>query len=146
MMKDDSKAAQEIANKGGNIPISQFGRDHWNTFAYLETRIVDHRGVIKLEHMRVDPVLHPHFAHEYSRMFSPAPTRLASGEVSSHDDWSCLDDAEAEGLIQNVGSGMNRRYVFTDKGRQIATALREYITRNNTTLGFDPSVTYLTNM
>lgn len=122
-----------------HIPINRWGRDHWSTLAYLETRIVGHRGVIQREHMRCDPALHPHLAHEGSRMGSPAPTRLADGEVSSHDDWSCQDDAEAEGLIQNVGTGLYRRYVLTDKGRPVAHALRDYLAQHDTSRGFDPS-------
>lgn len=121
-----------------HIPLKRWGRDHWSTFAYLETRIVDHRGTIQRERMRCDPALHPLLAHEGSRMGDPAPTRLVSGEVASHDDWSCLDDAEAEGLIQSVGTGLHRRYVLTDKGRSVAHALRDYLAQHNTSRGFDP--------
>lgn len=108
------------------VPPAAWGRDHWSTFAYVETRIVDHKGVPDRRHMRCDPALHPQFAHEGSRMGTPSPTRLREGERQGHDDWSCLDDAEAAGLLRNAGTGLNRVYVLTDEGRRVADLLREH--------------------
>lgn len=120
------------------IKIDRWGQDHWSTLAYLETRIVDYDGVVERKHMRCDPALHPHFAHVGSYMGAASPTRLADSEMAQHDDWSCLDDAEAEGLIQNIGTGVHRRYTLTRNGQRVANSLREYIARNKTTRGFIP--------
>jgi len=108
------------------IPMSQWGKDHWSTFAYIETRITDHKGVPNKQHMRCDPKLHPAHAHEGSHMGPPAPTRLRDGELPNHDDWSCLEDAEAAGLLTNNGTGMFPVYVLTDKGGEVTDALRKH--------------------
>jgi hypothetical protein len=42
------------------------------------------------------------------------PTRLRNDvELSDHDDWDCLDDAEAAGLIESAGTGINPTYKLT---------------------------------
>ena len=35
-----------------SITVDEFGKDHWSLFAYIETRCVDHKGVLDLAHMR----------------------------------------------------------------------------------------------
>jgi len=108
-----------------NIPIYDWGRDHWSTFGYIEIRIVDFKGIPDNHHMRCDPKLHPLLAHEGSsgRTY---PTRLREGEVPNHDDWSCLEDAEAVGLLINTGTSLNRVYKLTDEGHHVAAALRRH--------------------
>jgi hypothetical protein len=85
-------------------PIQLWGQDHWSTFAYLETRIVDHDGVVDNRKMRCAPRLHREFAHfMYEGELadgSKYPTRLKSGEIENHDDWSCLEDMVVLGLIK----------------------------------------------
>lgn len=112
------------------IEIDRWGKDHWSTFAYIETRIVDHKGVPDVRHMRCDCDLHPQFESPYMTHAAAGkkyPTRLAGGvQVPDHDDWCCLDDAEEAGLLENVGTGLNRVYVLTPWGRKVANALREH--------------------
>lgn len=115
-----------------HIPPNQWGKSHWSTFAYIETRIVDHKGVLFLEHMRTDPDLHPLFAHRGCRkglsdVLSPKryPTKLKGMTLlENHDDWSYADDAEEAGLLENIGTGINRIYRLTEEGEKVATALR----------------------
>lgn len=106
--------------------MARWGKDHWSTFAYIETRTVDYKGVPDKRHMRCDPALHPAHAHEGSRMGAPSPTRLNDGELPDHDDWSCLDDAEAAGMLTSSGTGMFPVYALTEEGRRVADALREH--------------------
>lgn len=92
------------------IDKTLFGKDHWSTFAYLETRIVDHNGIPNPEHMRVDIKIHPQFVNRAARdQDKPSPpTRLNDGSaVKDHDDWSCIDDlAEAgDGEEQTTARG-----------------------------------------
>jgi hypothetical protein len=116
-----------MSNPQPPIPVEQWGSDHWSTFGYIETRIVDHKGVADRHHMRCDPTLHPQFAHEGCRMGPCSPTRLAGGATRDrHDDWSCLDDEEAAGLLENEGTGLHRIYRLTERGRAIADALRAH--------------------
>ena len=39
--------------------VSQFGKDHWSTFAYIETRCVDRKGRLEKRNMRCDVDRHP---------------------------------------------------------------------------------------
>ena len=107
------------------IAVQDWGRDHWSTFAYVETRIVEHKGMVDVRHMRCDPDLHPLFAHAGSHS-AKHPTRLREGTRSDHDDWSCLDDAEAAGLLCNNGTGMHRIYALPEEGHRAAAALRKH--------------------
>jgi len=77
------------------IPMEEFGKDHWSTFAYVETLVVEGEQP-RRERMRCDADRHPQFAHgEFKDKF---PTRTKKGEVKNHDDWDCLDDCELVGL------------------------------------------------
>src|SRR5271154_4036156 len=87
--------------------LENFGRDHWTTFLYIETCCVDHGGMPNKVRMRCDRRRHPWFVH-----MNPAdgmreggyPTRLRDGaELHDHDDWDCIDDLIAEGLLENLG-------------------------------------------
>lgn len=105
----------------GPVPMARWGKDHWTTFAYVETRWVDHRGMISHDQMRCDRQRHPMFysAKKRCHMFgtdadgAKYPTRLkteepgedgtwGSVELPGHDDYNCLDDAIREGLIEAV--------------------------------------------
>lgn len=85
------------------------------------------------ERMRCDPNLHPAQENMANRASCRSdgrrsyPTRLVDGEeVEGHDDWSCLDDAVAEGLLLAVGTGLQPAYVLTDTGRRVAAKLRAH--------------------
>lgn len=58
---------------------------------------------------------------------SKYPTILRNGELlEGHDDWDCLDDAVKIGLLEDVGTGLNRTFKLTSEGRRIANLLREH--------------------
>lgn len=103
-----------------------WGRDHWSTFLYLETRIVDHHGMIKDAQMRGrDP--------EY-------PTRLNDGtEIQMHSDWDCIDDMAAAGLVRFVHDEADgtMRYQLTDYGWIVAGALRKHRAITGSTSHFE---------
>lgn len=96
---------QYVPAPGDRIPIEQWGSDHWSTLAYLETRIVDHKGQIEHDHMRCHPARHPGMYAAKRRCFGASgdgsryPTRLRDGEAADHDDYDCIDDMIAEGLV-----------------------------------------------
>jgi hypothetical protein len=108
------------------IPIEQWGKDHWSTFAYLETRCVDHGGVVDIRHMRCDSHRHPQFAHIRTDSDKKYPTQYKGGLLQDHDDWDCLDDCELLGLIENKGTGLHRVYKLTALGRMIAAQIRQH--------------------
>lgn len=130
----------------GPIPMAEWGRDHWSTLGYLETRCVDHGGAVSGLHMRTDVALHPNMGPTevvgFARQIDGAKyaTRLRGGAAVAfpHDDWSCLDDAEASGLVENVGTGAQRRYKFTERGQAVAAALRKHKAGGGSFSNFDP--------
>ena len=128
--------------KKQEIKIEQFGRDHWSLFAYIETRIVDYKGVLDKNHLRikeeVDTAGRTFFgpSHEWNPDWG---TRLkgfaidknyqeidSSLKLPNHDDLDCFDDLESEGLIENFGSGLNPAAKLTKKGIKIVSKLREH--------------------
>lgn len=123
-----------------NVPIEKFGKDHWSTFAYIETRCVDHRGELDLKHMRCNPEKHPHFVHLTNGFGHIAVWKTSNGtrlsgfcaetnksnkktHLKDHDDWDCIDDMEAAGLIIQNG---NLQYGLTDLGWQVISELRKW--------------------
>ncbi len=88
---------------GPRIALNRWGKDHWSTLAYLETRAVDSAGVIKNANMRTSIKRHPLFVAR-GPLASPTdggqyPTSYKDGEMCEHDDWDCLDDMVQAGLL-----------------------------------------------
>jgi len=118
-----------------HIPIKKWGKDHWSTFAYLETLAVDGGkggwAIPVRERMRTNELTHPHLLGSIGYSTEPLhsskyPTRLREGEVKGHDDWDCVDDMVKEGLLKDVGSGLNRAFTFTKLGKKVAGELRKH--------------------
>lgn len=96
------------------IPISEWGKDHFSTLAYLETRCVDNRGWIDNDNMRTNPRRHRKLVGDRRIRMAEIggtgiegtekhPTRLANGVVlPKHDDFDCLNDAVEAGLVEIV--------------------------------------------
>lgn len=101
------------------IPMSLFGKDHWSTFAYVETRAVDHKGLLDHDRMRCHAGRHPVLLRAKRLVITAAsadgsryPTRIKASEtddedgrhgvteVPDHDDYDCLDDLIAAGLLE----------------------------------------------
>lgn len=140
------------------IPIERWGRDHWSTLAYVETRIVDHGGRLDLNHMRAHPRVHRAFANAASREADTAsPTRLNDDTtVDRHDDWSCVEDAVALGLLTmdeqepiqrrraDEGGAFSKarspRFVLTDLGRDVANQLRAHKGNGGSFATFRPTL------
>lgn len=122
-----------------------WGKDHWSTLGYLECRAVDNKGFIKNDHMRCNPRIHREFAHAGSFMGKSSPTRLKNGEMEQHDDWSCVEDMVAGGLIvmywkpiSDEPFGCNvARVLFTDKGLTVVQSLRRHKMAGGTFSNFE---------
>lgn len=94
-----------------HVPIELWGSDHYDTIAYVEARVVDHGGVLAHPNMRTDAGRHPRFYKPLGMIGSSAadgsgyPTRLINDQTREHhDDWDCLFDMEAEGLVVLVNN------------------------------------------
>jgi len=120
------------------IPPERWGRDHFQTLLYLETRAVDEKGIIDNRQMRCNPRLHRQFANiGYSGIIdgSKYPTRLKEGEITNHDDWSCLDDLVKAGCVEayywddkpdELFGNFKALVVFTPLGLTMAASLRAH--------------------
>lgn len=113
---------------GKPVPMEEWGRDHRTTMLYIETRCVDYSGVPDAAHMRTcngRPLRGDVSGRLPSGSQEDFPTRLKDGtELSDHDDWDCVDDFEAAGLLEWQGTGMNPIFKLTDKGWEHAHNLR----------------------
>ena len=124
--------------EGEAIPIERFGQDHWSTLAYFETVATDKKGIIDNRRMRCNPRLHRSLANMSGFGIidgSKYPTRLKEGQIENHDDWSCLEDMVAAGLVEaftrikypeEVFGNMEAKIKLTPLGFKIAHELREF--------------------
>lgn len=117
--------------KTKNIPIEYFGKDHWSTFVYVETLAVESvstEGVAVPDGRKMRSNLRTHpFSSNHHDCSEKYPPIIKDGkEVPSHDDWDCLDDCIAAGLLLDVGTGTNRAYKLTDYGFVVIHQLREH--------------------
>lgn len=141
------------AERDAFVPMEQWGKDHWTTLLYLETRCVDHGGVIRNENMRCDARLHRPLAHTTFGALvdgSRYKTRLQDGEQveGRHDDWSCIEDMIAAGLVrawartdegkreESVFGYMEARVELTEQGWATAAKLRRWRAKGNGTAAF----------
>lgn len=85
------------------VPVEKFGKDHWSTFAYIETRCVDYKGVPDRDHMRCDVDRHPGLVNRGSGGSNQKyPTILKGARLENHD-----------GLIIGSMHGALRRRIAT---------------------------------
>ena len=116
------------------VPMRQWGKDHWTTLAYIETRITDYRGMLDHDHLRCDNQRHPAFRAAKRRATAIGssvdggqyPTRLKTGapddagvwgtvELPGHDDYDCIADLIREGLLEVLMPQPNHDWsIFTD--------------------------------
>lgn len=101
---DSPGALQWRATSVPPVPPDRFGEDHWDTFARLETSAVNYRGTIVHDAMRCHHGRHPIMLLARKK-WGPGgdkyPTYLAGGDkLPDHDDYDCLDDLAAAGLVE----------------------------------------------
>lgn len=113
------------------VSINEFGKDHFSTLLYVESRNVDYTGQIDREKMRCNPdgehgMLQggrASFGRGWDDKYS---TRLADGsQLSGHDDWDCVEDMINAGWMVWLGTGANPCIVLTDGGWEKAAELRK---------------------
>lgn len=130
-----------MRSAGRFVPIEDWGKDHWSTFAYAETCVVDQQpldrdrlrcNVKKRPHL-VGPTVNrfgnarwePSYGSKLKGYFLEGNKRDESRKLQDHDDWDCLEDMEEAGLIEFV-SVINAIVTFTDKGLAVAAHLRKH--------------------
>lgn len=143
MATEDLKTGAIRTTANGPVPMEHWGKDHWSTLAFAECRAVDYDGKLDEVRMRTDPAVHPVIAEaraaKYGDFINRAhPTVLKGGErLDGHDDWSCVEDMEAAGLVV-TGSGGTVVWL-TDTGWRIAHELRRWKATGGNFAAFQPS-------
>lgn len=129
------------------VKIENFGKDHWSLLAYIACRVESHQagdavgvGTLDKEQIRCNPERHEIHAVSragHERTWKPSyGTRLAGFwkegggtdpalQMPDHDDWDCLDDLEAAGIIE-VLSEANAFVRITEAGLQVYGALTQH--------------------
>jgi hypothetical protein len=140
-----NRAERRAAARKADEPtptLESFGRDHWSTFAYIEHVCVDRKGVPEIRRMRCDRKRHPLHAHLPDGVGGDCPTRLKDGVLlHDHDDWDCIADLEAAGLLENIGTNVNPVFRMTTEGNRVASLLRVYKQNGGNFATFSPSWT-----
>ena len=126
-------------------PIEKWGKDHWSTFAYVETRVVDHRGYMDDRQLRGKSPQYPTRLKGYDEA---NPDTF----ITMHSDFDCIEDMVFRGLLVPQEDDMEwsdtsayrnhgDRYALTDKGWAIAGQLRQHIAQPGSNYGnFTPEV------
>jgi hypothetical protein len=116
---------------GTPVPPEQWGADHYSTIGYVFCCLGNGTATPQASKMRQKPNTPRRGVIKTGEAvpFSPTeyPTKLQGGEkLYGHDDFDCLFDAEAVGLIlENKGSGMFPVIHFTDAGLRLGQWLCE---------------------
>ena len=89
-----------------HVSISDWGRDHWQTLAFVESCCVDNNGRYKrIDQLRTNShhwaiqSLRNEFLRPFPMRSSDYKTRLINRDIDNHDDWDCLLDMEREGVL-----------------------------------------------
>lgn len=119
------------------VPVAKWGRDHWSTLLYLESRCVDYGGKIDNQHMRTNARVHRKLIGkaqlQHGVTAEGCPTRLRNDDtIDRHDDWSCIEEMVAHGLVtireKNTNNkpfgGGEVRVKLTDLGWRVAHVIR----------------------
>lgn len=124
------------------VPLCEWGKDHWSLLGYIETRCVDHGGILDHQHLRCNPRRHPGLAlpqHVQEGDTYEHPSRIRGGAlVPGHDDWDCFYDIEAGGLILDIGTGIYPRAKLTEAGLALCAKLRAHKAAGGMFATFEP--------
>lgn len=126
----------------GSVSLESWGRDHWSTLLYLDHVVVDRGGRPDRAKMRCDPDLHPGLVSPHHTRFTKKyPTKLKDGEhLKDHDDWDCVEDLEAAGLLEWQGTGINPVIHITTVGHKVIAEAREHRVEHKGCDNFTPSI------
>lgn len=137
------------------IPMSHWGQDHWGTFAYVDTVMVecgsfqvgrDPRMKASRRNFRVmtQECPNPKRAHRTASglampMDLAHSTKLNDGQlVAGHDDYACLQDMAAEGLFLQAPNEVEPgvKLQFSPRGVDAINALRDFKRNGGQTADF----------
>jgi len=116
-----------------SIPVEQFGKDHWSTLAYVETRCVDFAGVLGKDQMRCNMNRHADMAGPHQQRSLVMKWQEKYGTVLNtgtiivhHDDWDCLEDLIAAGFVEPIIPTYEGMVCMTEEGTRVAQLIRVF--------------------
>lgn len=131
------------------VKIKDWGKDHWSLLAYIEYRCINYKGILNKDHLRIKnpvvansgsyPLPKPEWQDSYGtklRGYFEDHTKI----LPDHDDLDCIEDMEAEGLVENIGTGFNPACLLTKKGRKFASALSKHKQEGSTFAEFGEAI------
>lgn len=136
-----------------SVPIVKWGKDHWSLLAFIECLCVDFKGVVSDNHrrnMRCNSRRHPGYGYwpMGERKWNPAHGSRLKGyfdkndpalRLGPHDDWDCVEDFEAAGVLENHGTGMNPVFALTTLGQTLVAELRRHKQNKGNFADFNPT-------
>lgn len=126
--------------KQGYVPMEKWGKDHWSQLGYVSTCVVDGQD---LNRERMSNKRGRHWKPEYgTRLKGYKPDGDQTLLLTDHDDWDCMHDLEAEGLLVRP-SGISTTVGVTPKGHDFIAALNRYKTEGGNFAGFGDSELFM---
>jgi len=116
------------------VSIEDFGKDHWSLMGYIGCRIdsnpvPDARnfGVLDSMNLRDKTRLHwnPTYGTRLSGFWTDEGVNVER-QLPDHDDFDCLDDLEAAGVITRISQTEILKVAFTSEGLHIYSALTKH--------------------
>lgn len=109
------------------IPMNKWGRDHWSTLAFVATVMADRGQFVMTGDARMRSNRKNFQAMPSTNgivMRKEHGSRLSDGSsVEDHDDWCCIQDFAAEGLLTVEEIDVGERFRFSNKGQALVTSL-----------------------
>lgn len=136
------------------VSMNQWGKDHWSLLAYVESVCVESPRQVEMNgkkisvgnlghnRMRTNATTHPLLSgtglawkttwgtrlkgfFELEGREDPTVAEAAGLQLTTHDDWDCLDDLGIAGLV-DILSLANGWVTITPEGLALAARLREH--------------------
>lgn len=148
--------------ESGHVPPQYFGKDHWSLLGYIGSRQKSHPAngkkdvaALDKQHLRCNPHRHPlHAINEirggggwrdrygtrlrgYWRKDKPGETN-EEWRIQEHDDWDCLNDLEAAGLITVWSEANAFVQINPGLGLRVYLQLHEHKTKGGNFADFVP--------
>lgn len=129
--------SQKEQNETIAVRREDWGKDHFSTLVYIETRCVDYKGVPSLDHLRCNPARHQHYGGRAARLVGTMERRdepwkygsvvRGGSRIPEHDDWDVIEDLVRAELLLNVGTGANPVFKLTESGWELVQAIRKHM-------------------
>lgn len=143
-----------MSYENGYIPMDKWAKDHWSTFAYIETVMVDCGGFqvgrdammkSNRRHFRVmaEQCPNPKRTKNTGALaicMSPEHATILNDQqqLPGHDDWCCMQDMAAQGLfdldVDHIEPGVTLH--LSELGFKVASELRRHLSNNGKMAAF----------